>query len=539
MASLAEIIAAALKARTRDPRKAIVIANPITEIVRPAPEPRIVNADTPRLPSSLASGFAPSRGEDILPEEPLALNFPQLVGRILETPIGMVLSGLGANRIGRAGYDRLMSVGEPPPGAIKADPYALREGPIDRRSFFYRASNAPKKAAENRAQIAPNILDRVAKELEGLGKYDIKGRGKAMSKITKEAELLEQLHDKYGVLNHNLEIFPEWTTPEKNPFRGGSRPISNSTFSKYAGKIRMLLRATPKTIEDSSEAYNDPRVKGLDESARRIFDDNEKFQALNKHISEVRSQIWKAEQKALEDVPYDTISFEELRRRKYGAGVPYRVELDRLMKEMEEVSAPLNEEYKHLVHRRLDLIKELTKVYNSKDNPEKFLSPQESLQTALDEYNRRVGYANRGHAEGQFSNRVRWGNIGASDEHRALSRREAIDKTREERLRLAREMLLRQVSQIGGPYGKVARDIAQAYIEGRQAVTDLRDNTIRVLLDEGLKRMGVKGGLKPVQEGGDVYRAARYVAEQAKPENIVNDMASSLAKSLKKRFGIK
>lgn len=408
---------------------------------------------------------------------------------------------------------------------IAADKFALREGPTDRRNFFYRATPAPRKAAEARVSMAPGVVESATKKISGLNKGDLPGRAKQLKKVRDEAKMVDALQEKYGILNENIAgttnpyiaANPIRNTPEwydwhsSDPLADLKKNVHPSTAKKLEKEAGVISSTRPgvlkkvteegvdkigsmeKVFRDTVEtAHHDRMVK-----YRRVSDQILNREARKRGYKD-RDDLWMqagSSEKAMFDLKdvRNSGRFEK-------ASKAIQKKMDEYWKKKDEFREEIQKtRERHVVTEPM------------KGDPIKYLDHAMSMHTDAMKRAAESG-AWRDRAVQQTGRKNWW----------KTSRREVQEEYANKRLR-------EQVAKLGGPIGKIAREAVEAKITGSQMVRKVQDEA----LDAVLKKFGISSDLRSAVE--DMTGAARDLAGQLDPSTAVDN----IVKDVMKRFGIK
>lgn len=441
------------------------------------------------------------------------------------SPLGLVLAGQSALKRGYGAVRDTFNLAEPT--SVRADPYALSDAAHGRRQFLYRASGAPKKAAQARVEMMPKTIRQVTNALDSLPKYDMPGRAKQLDKIREDASLAEQLQDRHGVLNDNAvpprkygdygkmnrgfsETYPldensnyytsesEFGSDSGNAVGNLRGSISSSTERKLREKLATLSRTAPrmenKVTDSVRDALND--VKFRQANLRQIYNDisdgsrKEQLDILRAHDLENQTSYYGGEgyvTSKQRQAGYPEEVIDRLRKLRQDAGdrmVPVRRKLDEL-----------DTQYRELIKQR--------EVVRAK------LDLPDFMKKALENYDRRIASAKEFDA-------------GPSRKDWWLSNRlSRVGPDAENQLRIL-------VGQIGGPEGELAKQMMEAHLSGTSMAKGIEQAIADRVMGELEKRTGL-----PISKVRDVTQAAKDVGdtvEELGPEKVIDDMKNALLK---------
>lgn len=407
---------------------------------------------------------------------------------------------------------------------IAADKYGLSNAPTDRRNFFYRATPAPRKAAEARVSMAPGIVENATKNISRLDKGNLPGRAKQLKKVRDEAKLVDAIQDKYGLLNENIAgtadpyqaLNPmrrdlEWVDfSGEDPLQGLLKNVHSSTarkLEKEAGSVSLVrpgvvkkvtskgrevidslesnFRKTEKTKDDYLVRTRRVTDRILDREARkRGYEDKEDLWVRGRVSQESMKDMWAVMQSP-----------------------KYKKAADTIRKRMEE--------YWDKVEKQRNKIIEAKERYSTSESIKG--DPVKYIETVLQHHTEGMKSAAeagvwRDQAVRQTRRKNWWKN----------SRKEVLEE-------LANKQLRDRVARLGGPIGKIAREAVEAKISGNQMVRKIQDDALSAVL----QKFGISSDMRSAVEG--MTGAARNLADQLDPTTAVNN----IVKDVFKRFGIK
>lgn len=475
------------------------------------------------------------------------------------------------SRYFRRGYGRFINSG-PVPAPISADPYGLQEGALDRRAALWRMVGGPQRAAEQRVQISPGIFGKAAEALEMTPRQAIPARRRIMDEIRKEGGLLGQLHDKYGVLNKNLEGGGHLDVEDALTF---THPISGLEATNTAGTVRKLT----DNLSYGTVQRNAPTINTIERAAPRVKItevQSELSKKLQTQIDELRDANYKLSRQA--DTYYREMKEGKNSRPKFKATHDKMMQIRARVDELEvrrdaelrrtREAVPIHDDPQKYLKDAMDLYSrqqapfDINYLHSSRRrNPEskftvamreKFGDREFSRREVVKLYRETHPGGNPKHASLGVYNRLegrtntlesgltsRYNPITQSHEYRFfedpsdhVARSTWINQPRREQYA---QDLREKAARIGGPFGKIARELVEAKIAGREISEKVQDSMVRASMNAITSRFGLD-----LDRAANVTSAVKRVADTIpKPEKLVEKEVKSITDALYRRFGIR